>query len=451
MLQTVNAFPEPAQRAAPQPIEETVAQCRRRWRDLGLTTAPRVQWHPRPVLPHSTLVGQLFELASGEDVDAILFAEERHDAPLNDLRDTLPNLQCLLIDLGGNAGLFADVYFALNDRSTWDNTAKAILAHRERRAQLQPGARSSDEPEMQLLAHLFAVDRDLRAVRYPATPEAICYPGAWSTGRTVPVAEALARQGYLKKTFYDRMHECSQCQSRRLNVREECPSCRCADLVDTELIHHYHCATLLPEAEFREGTTLVCPKCRQQLRNYGKDYDKPGRAMMCQACGGATSEPEVGFVCLDCDATTDGDAIKRTDVFSYALTETGIAYLTTPSQQLSVIGLPASLLAEIERMRAANAVEVAIAEVKYGARDSIVGMKGEPVFDKLRRLFLESMTNYLSGAASLHRGDEADYFVMSRADDDLVAEMSALLERSDAVLAERLEPNLRLAIKSVGA
>lgn len=92
-----------------------------------------------------------------------------------------------------------------------------------------------------------------------------------------------------------------------------------------------------------------------------------------------------------------------------------------------------------------------IAEVKYGARDAIVDAKGEAMFDRLRRLFLENMANYLSEAGSLHPGDIADYVLLASTDDKLAAELDRLISRSDATLSERLEPRLRLAVRSAQA
>ena len=43
-------------------------------------------------------------------------------------------------------------------------------------------------------------------------------------------ATKLAENGLLRPIFFDRLHECGQCSSARLNVREECPECHSANL-----------------------------------------------------------------------------------------------------------------------------------------------------------------------------------------------------------------------------
>ncbi len=416
-----------------------------------LTRRPRVHWFPRPIVPYSSLLGPIFELTDETDIDAVLFADERRHSPLHNLREVVGTLQAPIIDLNGRAGEFADIHFDLMDRRTWDQTAKCILEFGERRKKLDLAFRATAEPDMQLLAHAFVSRRKITATRYPLASEAVCYPGYWTAERTIPVAEGLARRGLLTKSFFDRIHECRQCSSRRLTVREECPKCRSADLADVDLVHHYHCASLLPEEKFRFGKALVCPKCQQHLRNYGKDYDKPGRAQLCRHCDETTSEPAVGFVCLDCDTSTDGEAIKRIDLYSYALTAQAEALLTRPQKPAMVPGLPVSLMDELQRLGRHRENGMMIAELKYGARDTIIDAKGEAMFDRLRRLFLENMANYLADAGSLHPGEIADYVLMASYDDKLADELDRLVARSEASLSERLQPQLRMATKSAQA
>lgn len=416
-----------------------------------MTRRPRVHWFPRPIVPYSSLLGQVFELTDGSDIDAILFAEERRHSPLHNLREVVGILQAPIIDLNGRSGNFADVHFDLMDRRTWDQTARVVLEFGERRKRLDLAFRVVVEPDMQLLAHAFVSDRKISATRYPLAPEAVCYPGYWTAARTIPAAESLVRRGLLGKTFFDRIHECRHCASRRLTVREECPKCRSADMADVDLIHHYHCASLLPEEKFRQGRALVCPKCQQHLRNYGKDYDKPGRAQLCRDCDETTSEPAVGFVCLDCNASTDGEAIKQIDLYSYALTPHAEMLLTQPQRPPTVPGLPVSLMEELQRLGRHRQQDVTVAELKYAARDSIVGNKGEAMFDRLRRLFLENMVNYLADAGSLHPGELADYVLLASNDDKLAEQLGGLIARSEAALSERLEPRLRLATKTAQA
>jgi hypothetical protein len=106
---------------------------------------------------------------------------------------------------------------------------------------------------------------------------------------------------------------------------------------------------------------------------------------------------------------------------------------------------------ELQRLGRHRQQDVTVAELKYAARDSIVGNKGEAMFDRLRRLFLENMVNYLADAGSLHPGELADYVLLASNDDKLAEQLGGLIARSEAALSERLEPRLRLATKTAQA
>jgi hypothetical protein len=240
--------------------------------------------------------------------------------------------------------------------------------------------------------------RPIKAKHYPLTPDAVCYPGYWAAGRTVAAAQQLVARGLLKRSFFSRMHECRACNSRRMNVREECASCRSANLTEVELIHHYHCASLLPEQEFRQGTRLVCPKCSQHLRNYGKDYDRPGHAFRCEDCQKTSSEPEVGFMCMDCNTRCDGEEALAGRHLSYSLTDAAVAMLVQPNQQRRASDLKSAL----DHCKSMGRHPKGDRRDQLRGKAAIVEQKGEETFERLRRLFLENMINHLAETGEYH-------------------------------------------------
>lgn len=416
-------------------------ECLARWAEAGLAERPRAVWFPRPVFPYVSMAEAVFEIVADGEVDAILFADERRSAPRHNLRDIIGHPCVPLVDLSGRMGEFADASFDLGQPETWAGAARQILAFRERRRLLAEPYRATLEPHSQLLAHAFVSGRRLTAKRYPQSPDAVCYPGFWSAAATTQAAERLVRDGAMTKTFFDRMHECRACSSRRLSAREECPSCHSPQLAETQLIHHYRCAMLAPEDRFRKGAALVCPKCAQHLRNYGKDYDKPGRAMCCGQCDKITSEPEVGFVCMDCSAEFSGDEVRLVDVYSYEITDVGAALLTRPAPR------GGALLDGWKERIAAEARSMAIAEISYGARQDIVEAQGETIFERLRNLFIENMTAMLAENGEYRAGPSCDYFLLSDYDETFARRMEAIVAQSSSVLAARIEPRVRIATR----
>lgn len=421
--------------------EQLANQIRAVWRENGLTWKPTARWFPRMPAHLDEIFGLLFDTDVDGHVDAILFADERRSSPLHNIRDFVGSLQSPLVDLKGRAGDFADAHFDLQEPRTWTETARRILKFRQQRDALPPQFRQSVDAEIQLLAHMYVSNKELRAMRYPLAPEAICYPGFYSAGKIVPLAESLVLRGFLKRRFFDRLHECSNCQSRRLSVREECPSCRSADLRESPLIHHFHCATILPQEQFRQGMSLVCPKCQRQLRNYGKDYDRPGEAYTCNTCEATSSEVEVGFVCLDCNARTDGEAIQQVDLHSYLLTDAGAAFL---EGRHSVTGssLPVPLQREIDRINASAGANAALAEIRFADGEQIISVNGRPTFDKSRDLFFENLRNRLGVAASLFVDGDMAYLLAERFDTVLERELQDTVRSSEEVLRVKLSPVL---------
>lgn len=441
---TLPTGPAPATSGVMTAWAQLVDQIFTVWREAGLVWKPRVRWFPR-IPPHLDIVfGWLFDPADGDDADAILFCDERSWSPLHDIRDHVGGLQLPMIDIRGRAGEFADAAFDIMQPPTWSETARRIVGFRRQREKLAPRYRQTGEPDLQLLAHMYVSGRPLRGMRYPLTPEAVCYPGFFSAARVVPIAEELALRGLLRKTFLDRLHECRICRSRRLSAREECPSCRSADLRETGLIHHYQCAALLPEEQFRRGAALVCPKCSRQLRNYGKDYDRPGHAYVCNTCDATSSEPEVGFVCLDCSARMDGDAAERVDIFSYSLTDAARALLEGRGPMLAA-RMPVSLQREVARINATAGMRAGIAEIRFAGKEELIATHGPTAFRKSRDLLVENLRNRLAGVGSVHVAEDAVYILIERFEAQAEAWLRSLLLRSENLLRHKLDARLTIA------
>ena len=84
------------------------------------------------------------------------------------------------------------------------------------------------------------------------------------------------------------------------------------------IVNHFRCAHQAMERQFTKGETLICPKCRQRLRHFGVDYDRPGTATVCRACGHVDAEATIGFLCIDCGARKDAAVVPTRDWYAYA-------------------------------------------------------------------------------------------------------------------------------------
>jgi len=192
------------------------------------------------------------------------------------------------------------------------------------RAHPLPAAVGGDRDGLTTLRMAYTRDCEIRAAWSFQSATLVDYPLLTGLPEPRETLDQLAGSGLLAQRFFDRVHCCGRCASSRLNVREECQHCRSSHIVDYSLIHHYHCAFQAAEERFTSGDRLICPKCRRELRHYGVDYDRPGTAFHCQACGEGSPEPAVGFLCMDCDGHTPGDRAETRDWYHYAITPEGV-------------------------------------------------------------------------------------------------------------------------------
>jgi len=184
-----------------------------------------------------------------------------------------------------------------------------------------------DRDGLSVLALAYTRECALSPILRPDEPAIVVYPQLFGIRNPRAVLEGLAEAGRLRRQFFERLHLCQYCDSSRLHAREVCMRCHSSHLSERSLIHHYRCGWQAVQSSFEVSHGYVCPKCRKELRHYGVDYDKPGRVMCCESCGETMSEPDVGFLCLDCLRFTSGDRAGFKDWFCYDLLPDGVAAL----------------------------------------------------------------------------------------------------------------------------
>jgi len=226
-------------------------------------------------------------------------------------------------DLSGSKVPYADFQARVATSNGIIDAGMALSALIDEIRALPTSASSGTDLKTALLARMLTRRKRLMAVYAPEIEAGVRYPAAGLIPNPELLAANLAQSGFLRSTFFDRLHVCAQCRSSRLNVREECTKCRSPRLAEESIIHHFRCAEQLPESRFQRGSVLHCPKCNRTLNHFGLDYDKPGSVLCCAECGHVSDAPVVGFTCLDCGAHRDGDDMATRDWFHYELTPMG--------------------------------------------------------------------------------------------------------------------------------
>ena len=430
----------------------------RAWREVGLSRRPIAKVLPEPSRIQRLALAPWFELTESFAADLILITDGSAIHELIEARARTDAYLLPVVEFAGGDDGCADATFDAHRKNTWADLATTVKRFAAKRQQLPDDLVYAADLDARILAYLLLSGRSLEPMPDPSRPDCVRYPGFFPDDAVIVAAERLAHRGLLSRRFSQRFHQCAACDSRRLTIREECPQCRSANLHQAEIIHHFRCAHQAPEAQFRSGSHLVCPKCRQHLRHYGGDYDKPGSLMLCDDCATANSDPAVGFVCLDCGKHTDGDAAATRDVFSYSLTHRGQALLrgSAATDVPALPGIPRSVTDAIDSVLAETAgtlEDLTVIEVRYGAEPSILGRDGTQAFATLRRLFVENLQNLLAEHGRVVPHDNVDYVLVGAHEDESDTEFAqSLVEHSGAGLSRSLEPACRIiGIKGRGA
>ena len=186
-----------------------------------------------------------------------------------------------------------------------------------------PGVPEEQREQFLALAMAFTRDTAINARFAPNRAQVAAYPGLTGIPVNNDVLRNLATDGFLGTRFFQRVHECSHCQSARLLAQEECESCHSSHIEPVPLVHHYSCGFQGLRPQFVQGERLVCPKCNERLRHYGVDYDISGELTHCHDCGHQPGDVDVGFTCMDCGQHTEAKDCSTRDIHHYDLTVDG--------------------------------------------------------------------------------------------------------------------------------
>lgn len=141
--------------------------------------------------------------------------------------------------------------------------------------------------------------------------------------RMVEILSKSSLEGHLNKQKQDTVHSCKKCSGGYLNYRECCPKCGSADLKTEDLIHHFLCAHIAPEQDYKQQDHLECPKCDKELRHIGIDYDKPSSIHTCNDCNHQFQQAEVKALCIDCGHDNELSQLGTIEINSFELTPMG--------------------------------------------------------------------------------------------------------------------------------
>ncbi len=154
--------------------------------------------------------------------------------------------------------------------------------------------------------------------------------------KLLKIVETGKREGLLSSKLVDKIHMCNSCGSAHHNIRETCSSCQSIDLEVEDLIHHFQCAYVGPESDFKQPASdvLTCPKCSKVVRHIGIDYDKPSHIYRCRSCNASFQDAQYTYSCMDCNTIKDVRHLEEQGIEELYIASKGI--------QLVIRGFPNS-------------------------------------------------------------------------------------------------------------
>ncbi len=180
----------------------------------------------------------------------------------------------------------------------------------------------------------------------------------------VPILESLVEKDILKRDFFDRLLRCPQCHSINLRPTTHCPKCGSGNIARGRVLEHFACKFIGLEDEFVSKGKYICPKCKQELRTIGSDYQSLGMLRKCHDCDEIFNIPQIKWRCLKCTALTAEDKTTEVNIYSYRFNEVKRSWLEFELK-------PKLQLIEFLKQRGYEVTENATVKGRSGAKHNI--------------------------------------------------------------------------------
>lgn len=142
-----------------------------------------------------------------------------------------------------------------------------------------------------------------------------------STSETVATLEFMANEDILERNLYENIRFCPKCQSPNLKPGLGCPECGSGNIAKGRILEHLSCRNNSLEEDYANNGKYVCPKCRQELRFLGTDYQSLGINYKCRECGAISKEAAFSMQCIQCSHLFPESDAKELVLYSYRLNE----------------------------------------------------------------------------------------------------------------------------------
>jgi hypothetical protein len=142
-----------------------------------------------------------------------------------------------------------------------------------------------------------------------------------STSEVVATLESMANEDILVRDLHENILFCPKCQSPNLKPGLGCPKCGSSNIARGRILEHFACRNNSLEEDYANSGRYVCPKCQQELRFLGTDYQSLGINYKCRDCGEISKDPSFNVQCLKCSSLFPKEEAREIVLYSYRLNE----------------------------------------------------------------------------------------------------------------------------------
>lgn len=140
-----------------------------------------------------------------------------------------------------------------------------------------------------------------------------------STQEAVNTLEFLASEDILARNIRGNILFCPYCQSPKLKPGLGCPKCGSSNIGKGRVLEHFTCRNNSLEEDYAVEGKYICPKCKQELKFLGTDYQSLGINYKCRDCGEISKEAAPIWQCLQCSQSFPEYEAKEIVLYSYRL------------------------------------------------------------------------------------------------------------------------------------
>lgn len=210
----------------------------------------------------------------------------------------------------------------------------------------------------------------------------------------------LHENGYIQREVYDNIASCPSCGSGMFLLKAKCPYCGSVKFSKEVVVEHLSCGySGLAEEFIGQGGTLVCPKCRRELKDLGVDYVRVAEVYRCNVCKDVFSAPSFSYKCLMCGYEASIQELKPKEVYRYTVVRES---LEKDPMVKSILGLISTLTALEYKVKAPARVKgrsgieydfaMAVWKKDESAPIAVVDLVKDPMSDeKLLSFFAKSI------------------------------------------------------------